>query len=94
MLAHIPDNIRDVGLLSEYSTEAMEGGHSWTNRVLVNASNSIPGERMQQVMTAKTTEEHTLTALPDVAAASQNAFLYLYIHYKYMHVCYVYMYDI
>ena len=30
-LAHIPDNIRRVGLVSDYSTEALEAGHVWLN---------------------------------------------------------------
>ena len=55
VIAHIPDNIRLVGRLSEYSTEALEAGHAWMNRVLLNGTNHIKGERMLQVMTAKTT---------------------------------------
>ena len=53
-LAHIPDNIRRVGLVSDYSAEALEAGHVWLNSVLQNGSNHIRGERMLQVMTAKT----------------------------------------
>ena len=47
IIAHIPDNIRLVGLVSEYSTEALEAGHTWMNRVLLHGSNHIKGERMQ-----------------------------------------------
>ena len=72
MLAHIPDNIRDVGLVEHFSTEAMEAGHTWTNNILLNCSNSIPGERMLQVMTARTTAEHTIESLPDVQAAEKR----------------------
>ena len=69
---HIPDCIRKFGRISDYSTEFGEAGHSWTNKVLVNASNSIPGERMLQVMTAKTTEERVLSEDKELQQAVQR----------------------
>ena len=68
MPKHLPDCIRKFGVLAKYSTEFGESGHSWTNQVLVSGSNSIPGERMLQVMTAKTLEEYTVEQNPDIAA--------------------------
>ena len=72
VIAHIPDNIRLVGRLSEYSTEALEAGHAWMNRVLLNGTNHIKGERMLQVMTAKTTEECVLSREPELKADSDR----------------------
>ena len=67
MSVHIPNNIRDVGLLSDWSTEALESGHSWMNGMLINASNSIPGERMKTVLTGKTTDEYMQNEEPELA---------------------------
>lgn len=72
-LAHIPDNIRRVGLMSDYSTEALEAGHVWLNNVLQNGSNHIQGERMLQVMTARTTEEYVVSSEPDLQEACDRA---------------------
>ena len=66
MSVHIPNNIRLVGKPSDFSTEALEAGHSWMNRVLVNASNSIKGERMEQVLTARNTDDHMLAKNPEL----------------------------
>lgn len=57
MPGHFPNNIRSVGVVSIYATDALESGHQWMNKTLVNNTNSIPGERMLQIMTCKSTEE-------------------------------------
>ena len=69
MLAHVPDNVRLVGRVDEYSTEGMEAGHTWMNETLVKGTNSIKHERMKQVMASKVTEEYIYENDGDVAAA-------------------------
>ena len=69
MLCHVPDNVRLVGSVDAYTTEALEAGHQWMNWTLVNNSNSIKYERMEQVMKAKVTDEYIYENDDDIRRA-------------------------
>jgi hypothetical protein len=72
MPLHIPNCIRKFGKLADYSTELGESGHSWTNLVLQHGSNSIPGQRMKQVMDRKVLQEYMTEQLPELKEAVQR----------------------
>jgi hypothetical protein len=72
MIAHVPDNVRQVGSVAAYSTEALESGHHWMNETLVHGTNSRKHERMKQVLDAKLRDEYLCDQDEDIREAVER----------------------